>query len=391
MALVSVFLTVSEGNLCAAAFAATDNTPSTESRQVRTLTHIRVLGDLDAMKLAEQTARALEVARSEKNPTVVLELDGKRWRSDVVLAMARACKHDRGSSQLIVYLANETGSREIGTGQMSLALLADACYMSPKVKLTFSPGDDLRALMPEESNHEQIARDLRAMAWTGLQERGGDPLLLTLAPRPSSALMLARVGEGDNAAWKLSPTPIAGAEMTTIARADHAQEPASASMTTETALRTGLCKGVAANLNEIVSRQGLKVGRTRRETITSGLGGARQSLEQGLREIDEVRRRSEAAIDAVYRLKSNDVLVRQRRTGEEQRPMLEAAQARLMAIELLTQEYPELLTRPPPSATIVGQTASTTTKAWREAFNTRRSDLSKLLDRARTLIEKDPH
>ena len=363
--------------------------------------HITLSGDLDCARLATDFAQLLSESRdaaasattpTSPTPVLVLELSGRRWRPDVVLAIARSIRNPQPPIKSIVYL--NSPAAPIGTGHAALGLVADACFIAPRTHIAFEPGDDLSATLPDALDAELVTRELRALAWSSLQDRRADPLLTTLIPRPTARLFAVKTPAEPGTVpaapvLRLTTTPPTSGDYITLFQppADDATQP-HLDINTDTLTRTHFAGGIARSLAEILSKQTIRSSRTTYKSLSSGLADARASLARTIREIDDARRQSAAAIDEVYRLRSAGAPGRQRRVADDQSPIIAEARKRLQAAEQLTTDYPELLHEPAPGATTIVQTRQTRQKSWRDLFQSRRADLEKLTARAQTLSEK---
>lgn len=346
-----------------------------------------ISGDLDSAKMAQDVNAAASQARAGGAEVLVAEFTGRKWRLDVLVDVVRALKPEGESTPLLVFLNAEgpgNADRAVGTGAAVVGLVGDACYLSARGKIAFCAADDLSDLAPEGFDREGGERELRGLAWTSVQARGGDALLTMLVPRPAAALYAQRGADGG---WKLLTEPPAAGDSTTLVRAGVSGAEAFA-IESGMAEGVGLVAGTARSVSELLSKQMIRPRKMQRFEVISGLSAARKKFDEGVASVDDVRRKAKGAIDAVYSSRAADMLSKQRRVGQEHLAPLAQAAKDLVQMEKLVQEYPELLRGVPPGTTEVGQDARSVGQAWRSFFQSRRNDLETLHARASTLVEK---
>jgi hypothetical protein len=111
-------------------------------------------------------------------------------------------------------------------------------------------------------------------------------------------------------------------------------------------------------------------------------------MERALKGIDADRAAVKAALDAQSdksRSKNTSRVEQAREAGRRQLPVLDGVELRIESAEALCAEYPELLRTPPPGATTLTEGETGSEAQWRKVFRTRREDVERLRQRARTL------
>lgn len=344
--------------------------------------HIRVVGDLDSARLLAAFEEACRGARNAGSDVVVVECAGRKWRSDVLLGMAKAMKPD-GWNGKVLMLVPASGDGAASMAMVSLGLCVDACFVASRAKITHGESDELATLLPEDFDKDSCERDLRGLAWTAMQSRGGEALLTSIVPRPSCALYL---GAGTDGRPRALPEPAPdGAKEPLIRPVSGGEQLA---IDAQTAERIGLITGQARSPSEVLSRSMIRAKKSHRFEVVSELARAKERMERELKVVDEAKRKAKGAIDSVYSLRALDAVPRQRRVGVEQKPLLESAARQLESIEKLAIEYPELLKTVPPGTTEIGQDARSISHAWKNYFQSRRTELESLLAKALSLSEK---
>lgn len=349
---------------------------------LRHTTHIVISGDLDSIKLVSDIAAAVAQARQDGSDLFLLELNGRRWRADLILAIARIFRSESSPSQCVVYL--NPRDQSISSGHAALALIADAAFLTPGSHIRFDTPDDLWPLSTPDVDRDTVDRDLRALMSNILQDRKADPLALTLFPRPSCPLVLI----DSDGLQKLSPVSTPGTKIIPITTASSNSQSLRFDLDTERALALGIISGTARSPADALTQLGVRAKRLSRIDCASTLPAARERLLADVEFINGTRRRAQGAIDAVYRLRTAESVSKQRRTGADQSAPLAAALKRIESLEALVQDYPELLRTPPPGTTHIAQNSESIATAWRTFFQSRRSDLESLHGKAQTLCEK---
>lgn len=374
------------------------------------LVHLRIVGDLDNLRLARDFGAAVAVLRDEKPDLVVMEVGANRWRADVLSAMIASGRDgglgggDPGAGvrpRWIVWL-NDPQDRRVGAASLALGVLADRCYAQPRLEAVHEPGDDARELAPPPPaiDWEAIEQGLRAAIWRRQSERGGDVLLAAAVPIPGQPLwivpgedaadstvaarlriadrepeasdragaapLVTRVGAGEGTAglkWRLDPAALSG---------------------------LGLVAGQARDLGQILAAERFTPRSTARRTVESGLPEARRRLAWLFEGVDAARERIDQALDEAERHRGQDASRRRQRAGGACLPMAEEAMQRVLEAERLTDRYPELLRAMPPGQTSVGMSEQRLSAAWVAAFQSRRQALTDLKNRASRLAAEAP-
>lgn len=360
--------------------------PKTE---VRRLLHIELNGDLDSARMARDLDAELARAREKGAEMILLEVDGRTARPDVLRDIGRVLLAEP-RLPLLVYL-NPDG-QPIGLGQAWLALLADSgcAFADPSARFELRAGDDCANLAPADLEPASVDEDLRTLAAASLARRGGPILLTTLCPRPTLPLWTVSTGEGDGGLKIVTEEPSASEVGRPLASPDPRQTGAyRANFTCDVARRIGLIHAAARGPGDALAQRHVNVWKTDRVRIVSGLVETRRSAERAFKSIDADRAAAKAALDATRdKLRSkNPTLIEQARSiACQQLSMLDLLDTQIERAEALTIDYPELLRSPPPGTTTLPAKAAATAADWRDAFQSRRTAVASLRSRAQTII-----
>lgn len=158
-------------------------------------------------------------------------------------------------------------------------------------------------------------------------------------------------------------------------------------MDAETAVGLGLAGGRAKEVGQIIAARHVLPRPLVRHDLRSGLADARARLTREFEAIDAARERLDASLDEAERLRGNDAARQRARVGAQAATMADEATKRLLEVESLTTDYPELLCGAPPGQTPVGVAASRLGFIWNEAFQSRREALAGLRNRAARLTD----
>lgn len=389
--LVMSVLVLAAGALAQATPSGREDRARLEQTDVRRMLHVRLTGDLDSVRMARDLARAIETGRGEGTELVLLEVSGRRWRGDVLREIGRVVTAEPRLPLMVVL---DGDGVTIGLGQSWLALLADpgCAFATAGTKFEHASVDELIGLSPTETDHATIGQELRTMAAARMGEYGGPILLTALLPRPSGPLWCVTTGEGDGSLKMLTSEPTAAEVGRVLASADPragAGTPAyRAAFDAETARRLGLVAANVQGTGDVLARRALKVWKTDQIRIASTLGEARRETERAVRGIDEDRAGIKAALDAnreKARSKIATTVEQAREAARRQLPALDAVERKIESAEAVCAEYPELLRTSPPGATTLTDGESGAEAQWRKAFRTRRDDVDRLRQRARTM------
>lgn len=355
----------------------------------RSVLHLRLMGDLDCMRLATELEGRVMRAREAGVQVVVLEIGGQSWRGDVLLELMKIV---RGDGLHTVAWLNDAGAGKVGAGQAALGLSAEKCYLGPKMEIVAEARYDLRGLAPEATVWEQVETDTQGMVWAGLRARGCDGLLAAGLPSARERLwaVLDRpAGAGARVERVTAEEPSAGESHRSVALTSGAAERGGLALKIDGAMAVslGLVCGTARQIGEIMAAEGISPRPMTRDELRSGLGEARRDLERDLSAVDMVKERADKALDDAERYRGFDAARKKQRAGRQTiGPVMEAIE-RMGKIERLTAEYPELLRGAPPGQTTVELTPARLSAAWFAAFQDRRDALEALRARAARLAE----
>lgn len=318
---------------------------------------------------------------------LLLELDGDRWRADVVWAAGQKIRNS--PVPVAVYLSDAAG-RSVGGGQLMLGLLATECFVEPGTVVREAPGDDLRELAPEGSDFEQITRELSGAVYTRLTDL-----------RAPSELADVLVGLGSGKAqpllWALyepaAQTParvqredpveiIPGTRSVPIVTRAFDGSPR-LSIPADTGVALRLYRGAQASPASACAALGYRAGIKSHVRLDSGLDDARRRTGADLEAIDTLTERVKALLDLPDPPHAATSPDRYRRAGKSAADEIDAGRALLARCEKALEDYPELLRAPAPGQTAVGGKPSAYAARWRSAVQSRRDRLDKLEARAR--------
>jgi hypothetical protein len=379
----------------AAEHAAPSPASTTKAWRQASVLVLSIDGPLDSSMIATRAATRIREARGAGVEVIVLELNARSWRVDVLHELARVIRPDdlaphpdvpgggsskpsRGTTSFV--LLSSVDDR-VGSGPAAIGVVADAAYLTPKTRIVHTPADALAPAGAPGADAELAERELRGWMWSSLQDRTGDALATVLLPKPSTTLWLSH--EGD--ATSLLTAPPTGSSAAPIATPE-----TGLTLDAAQAAKLGIISGSARNAQEVLSRHGIRARSLTRESMRSGLSAAREELVGGSREIDEARRKAGGLLDPVVRMRGPENVSKQNAAGTAALELIDRAMARIESLEALTRAYPELLTSAPPGVTDVAQTPQSLEQAWRNFFQLRRTDVQRQRDRALTMTERSP-
>lgn len=373
--------------------------------------HLKIVGDLDNARLAKEFAGAASDLRADDVDLVVLEIGANRWRADVLAEMARSAR-DAGlvppaggnagtvhRVRWIVWL-NDPDDQRVGSGPLGLGVLAERCYTGSKVEVIHEPGEDVRELAPPPPavDWDQIDQDLRAAVWSRLSQRGCDLLVAAAVPTPRQVLWVTEGATEDRVGPRLKvvdrePPGGSDGEGAERPRPLVMRPPGGDAgalrlrMSPQVLAGLGLVCGQARELGQILAAEHIVARTVSRKSIVSGLADARRRMQDGLAAIDAAREKLDHSLDEAERARGQDAARKRSRAGSSGVGLADDAMRRLLDVEALTGEYPELMRVMPPGQTTVGTTELRLSQAWVAAFQTRRQALTDLRNRAVRLAE----
>lgn len=367
-----------------------DSGPESQPRICKVL-HLHIRGDLDSLRLARDFAAIIAEGRADGVEVLLLEFSGDRWRADVVHAMAKALRDGqspggapaRGSGRVLVMLDDET-DRRVGLGQASIALLADACTMTPRTALAFGGGDDLRPTASPETDWERVDRELQGLIYLAARDRQADVMLSTLLPRPSGPLWAVPASDAA-LPWRLMQSrPDAAASMPIVPPAPEGQSP-DVRLDCATAARLGIVTCEAKDAGQFLAAQNLRARPIIRKELASGLESARVRITRLCGQLDDALRAIDIDLSQAGRLRGQDAARRKREAGARGSASIAEAERQLLDAEATMTDYPELLAGLPPGRTPVGQEPDKHPMLWRWRFQDFRDEITRLRAEAEAL------
>jgi uncharacterized membrane protein len=364
--------------------------------------HLKLRGDLDCMAVAGALEKSLAKAREDSTDVIVLEVGGNCWRGDVLAEVLRSVAGasagggggDGGERPRVVVWLNDPADGRVGTGQAAIGAVAAKCYLAPKTEIVFEGTDDLRALAPAGTVWEEVESAVQGPVWGGLRERGRETLLAALLPWPRGP-MWAVLDRPPGAGARLERLVVGGAPTAESARTvpvatgqpERGGGPLRVRIETSLAVTLGLACGQAGGIGQIMAAEGVRPRPMTRAEVAGGLPEARERLGRELAAIDAAKERLDKVLDAGERARGFDVERRRRAAGREALPLADESIKRLMEVEALAAEFPELRRAPPPGCTVIELTPTRLSTAWHDAFQDRRDGLAALRARAVRLAE----
>lgn len=366
--------------------------PATERAAAAKLIHLRIRGDLDCMKLARDVARELARVRPEGPSFIVVEMDGDRWRADVVWTIAQEI---RATGAPAAALLNDPRGKRVGTGQFILGLLASVprssagsasdplpcrLFLAPKTIVGLDPGEDLRRTAAEDTDWEAVDRELQGAAWLALKARGVDTELAATCLRPSDSVWA--VADEETGRRRLTikrPETDAGAVQ--VVELTAALPSPRVAIDGTLAVELGVAS-TARTVGEVLTLCGVEAhGRTTIE-VSSGLASAERDVRRLVESVERAVERARQTLRNVPSSYRYEYELRKRRAGREAGALLEEAAAALVRAEGIIEEYPELLRTNPPTRTSVGQDPGRFRREWRDLFQRQRDEISELAAKA---------
>ncbi|MFN7022195.1 MAG: hypothetical protein ACK4WH_12830 [Phycisphaerales bacterium] len=358
----------------------------------RKVLHLKLKGDLDSLKMVEDAERAVAQARADGVELVLLELNGDRWRGDVVLGLMPVVRPD--GVRTVVWL-NDALDGRVGSGQAALGLTASACYIGPKTEVVYKPVQDLREQAPANVDWEHVEDQVRGTLWGRLTspERLRSPLLAAALPWPRQPLwaVLDRApGLPGARAERIDATAPSAAEAgRSVALTSGSAERGGLRLRLDPALAvsTGVAEAACREVGQVLAQERIIPQPLLRAEVTSGLNEARQRLAKDLATLDRSAELMDKALDEAERWRGMDAAKRKTRVGKDTLASVEDAAKLLGSIESLVGGYPELLRAAPPGTSTVELTPQRLSAAWHNAFQNRKDRIAELRARAVRLIE----
>lgn len=356
-------------------------------RKAGTVRHVELAGDLDSMRIVGRLDEEITSAARAGAGLILLELDGDRWRSDVVWSAAQKVRES--PIPFAVYLS-DTADRTIGAGQLALGLLAADCFVEPGTTVREAPGNDLRDLVPEETDIEQVTRELSGALYTRLTELSApadlaDVLVHLGAGMPQPLLWVLYEPASQSPARLVREDPVeivpGTRNIQIVGRAFDGT--ARLNIPAEVGVRMHVYRSSQASPGAMGAALGFRGGIKSRVRLSSGLSEARRQAGDDFEDLDTLFERVKTLLDLPDPPDAAVSPDRYRRAGRSALEEVETGRSFLARAEKSLADYPELLRAPAPGQTSVGGTPSVFASRWRSAVQSRRDRLDKLEARAR--------
>ncbi|USN98732.1 MAG: hypothetical protein H6810_11285 [Phycisphaeraceae bacterium] len=349
-----------------------------QSAQPEPRSHARLLfrGDLDSDETKRAFLSGLEKLDEVGAGTILIELTGNRARPDLLFDVLRAVRDAK--SPLVVHLQDDA-DREVGPGQLAIALAAESASISPRTRVVRTIDDDLTALNPEIEDWSVIGLDLRHAVEQIAMARSIPQAWLEALVAPRSGLwaiedaqgQLRLVDEGSGDARPVVTRTEAGWTFDFDA--------------SSAARLYGL--GLNRSTRTLANALSLRGRPVETIEIDSGLISAHVRCGTLIREVRVAIRLADAALDIRGNRRGSETLMpRDYRTAADKAAgLVEECRGAIAEVEALTTTYPEILCMTPPAdedaPTEIGGPAVSSLTAWRDAVHDAERDLARVDDR----------
>ncbi len=346
--------------------------PSGSEKPAGPVFHLTVSGDIECIHDVQNIRAVLTEAASARAPLAVIVFSGNDTRLDLVWELGKTIRESR--IPIAVFLADQ-GDKEVGPGQLCLGLLTTSCAIAPGTTIRGVPNSSsLAALAPENTAWAALTSEL--VEWIQ-KSTSAHPLPDNLAAAIVSPTgPLWAVFDGNVA--HLSPQT-SGADSAPIIT--EVRGTPQFAMASKTASRLKLADE-APNWSALVTKQGIKSTARTDRTITTGLAQPSQRVKVLIERIDL----DEDQLKVTLKLpapESKKVSVdAYHNAAAKAKPVLDDATGAITELEALLNDYPELMRRPAPDQTEVGNKPSAYAARWRALVQTRKDRVAKLASSA---------
>lgn len=348
--------------------------PKRVSRPVR---HV-VVADLETMRTAREVDRRLRDASGGRVDAFVLELNGDRWRSDVVRHVGASL---RASGVRTIVWLRDTRGKTVGAGQAVLGLVATECWIDPGTEVRRREADDAGMLAPKGTNHPRLTQEIMAWAAEGARSRGTDPLALRILIGEAAPMWATRpTTEG---AWRLTPSEPEESDTAEPVVRPGDDGGLETRLTAEQVVGLKIASGEAAHVGQMFAWRGVSPNASVGLPIGGNLAAILEGVAGSLEAVDRQIASIEAELGAKPRGERSDTRSFFRELGVRVLKRTEEARRSLGACEKRLEDDPEIVRTPPPGTTRVAGDADRHAAEWRRAFQTRLAHLARLEKKAR--------
>lgn len=330
---------------------------------------VRLEGDLDSARVAHEFRGQLVEAEKAGAGAIILELEGRKARWDVVWMIGQAL---RGSSVPVTSYVPKPARGSVGAGHFTIALLASKVYIHPDATIVWEDGDDLWRLAPDDANWEQVHRQVSGAVYQALRERGAEPRLadVLIGPGVDTWVVLESGGRAEVMTAQPSHTPEDGF----VKQVVFGVQGGSGRVEIPSRVVLGGYGAHSAATGTIAARaEGLTLSVRRPIVVKSGLASAEREVRTMLDAYERELARAQVYVD--------EAAAAAARAGNQARREQVAAAGRALDVisgvesairrgEARVEEFPEILRLVPPGrSSLMDASSARRRSAWESEFN----------------------
>jgi len=332
--------------------------------------HLHVAGPIDCAKVVADIQASLDEAKALDAPLVVLELSGNDSRLDLIWRMAIALRES--TLPMCGYIADPR-DRQVGPGQLTLALLTNACFIAPGTTIRSTPGVTLTDLAPGDTPWDAITTETQDWLARRLRARGVPAHAEQVITSPTSPSWMTYSTGSPTIITEPPATPSKPPDLALVFDRE-------GTLTLELPFKAVLDLRLATEATSWMSaarKAGVRTAARVQRTHASGL---ESSMQRAIAMLDEAESRLIEVDNSLSLPLPREASIAPSRYRQQAIIAARAAavaQSTLARLEQLLADYPELLRRAAPGQTSTAGSAGAYAARWRTLIQSRRDRLSR--------------
>ena len=342
--------------------------PSAAEKPAGPVIHLSVSGDIECSQDIRAICAVLDEARATRASLVVIAFSGNNSRLDLVWELGKSIRES--SIPVGVFLADPE-DKQVGPGQLCLGLYATFSAIAPGTTIRgLANSPNLAPLAPDQTSWAAIGAELSEWIQHPRSGRQFPEDLSGAIVAPTGPLWAVFSADAPHLS-----TQKPGEDTATVITDVHGTF--QFALASKTAARLGLADETPG-WSALVAKAGVKTLARTERSVTLGLAQPTRRIKPLMDRIDADTDEIKITLKLPWPASKKTSPDSYHAAAAKAKPKLDDAGAALAELEKLLTDYPELMRRPAPDQTEVGNKASGYASRWRSLVQTRKDRVAKL-------------